>query len=455
MHAAFAGWLEQHGGSLVEANEIIGWHLEQALGYRRELGLSADASIADRAAGHLLAAGERAASRGDYPAAVNLLQRAHALLPAGHERRGRVALALADALLAQGRFDEAEAFVDEAEAEAGSEAETVLVRHRWFMNARPQEATAYSERALAPAIAHFERLGDDRLLARAHLARANVYSLIGRFGPQADEALAAADHARRAGDRGLLTQALVFAGVSLLLGPSDRETTELRLSELDSADAGPLYEPWEMVQRAILATRATNFGEARALWRESLALLDQFGLVVDRYALSQEASRLELVTGQPAEAVALLQRARDELEKLGERAFRSTCTARLSDALYAVGRSDEAERMARAAESESADVDLVNFAVAHGVRARIAADRGDAGNAERLSESAVEYAFRMDMPVIRADALRARAHVLRTIGRDAEAVAVLDEALALYERKGDLAEAARTRRLFAGAFGGN
>jgi class 3 adenylate cyclase/tetratricopeptide (TPR) repeat protein len=452
LHAAFAGWLEQHGDSLVELNEIAGWHLEQALGYRRELGLPAEESVADRAAEHLLAAGGRAALRGDYPAAENLLQRAYALLAAGHGRRGRVALALADALLEQGRFDDAEPFVDEAETEAGLEAEAVLVRHRWLMHARPQDVIAYSERSLGPAIAHFERLGDDRLLAKAHIARADVCTLIGLFGPAGDEALAAADHARRADDRGLLTNALVAASGSRLLGPAGRETTESRLSEIGSADVGPLYEPFELMEAAILAGRGGRFDEARARFQEGLVLLEQFGLATQRHAFSQFTARLELDSGHPAEAVAHLRRARDELERLGERAYRSTCTAYLSDALYADGRSEEAEQMARAAESESADADLVNFAVAHGVRARIAADRGDADAAEQLSESAVGYAFRMDMPIVRADALRCRAHVLKASGRDAEAAVVLDEAIAVYERKGAAAAAAWARREFAGAF---
>ena len=38
LHERFADWLEQHGADLVERDEILGYHLEQAYRYRTELG---------------------------------------------------------------------------------------------------------------------------------------------------------------------------------------------------------------------------------------------------------------------------------------------------------------------------------------------------------------------------------------------------------------------------------
>ena len=38
LHGRFAAWLEQHGSELVELDEILGYHLEQAARYREELG---------------------------------------------------------------------------------------------------------------------------------------------------------------------------------------------------------------------------------------------------------------------------------------------------------------------------------------------------------------------------------------------------------------------------------
>src|SRR5881394_3877630 len=40
LHERFAAWLEEHGAGLVELDEIVGYHLEQAFRYREELGLT-------------------------------------------------------------------------------------------------------------------------------------------------------------------------------------------------------------------------------------------------------------------------------------------------------------------------------------------------------------------------------------------------------------------------------
>ena len=42
LHERFACWLEEHGTELVELDEILGYHLEQACSYRAELGMPDD-----------------------------------------------------------------------------------------------------------------------------------------------------------------------------------------------------------------------------------------------------------------------------------------------------------------------------------------------------------------------------------------------------------------------------
>ncbi|HEV8279610.1 MAG TPA: adenylate/guanylate cyclase domain-containing protein [Streptosporangiaceae bacterium] len=83
LHERFARWLEERGAGLVELDEITGYHLEQAFGYRCELGPADERArqLAADAAAHLDKAGRRAMDRGDTGAAVSLLERAEALLP--------------------------------------------------------------------------------------------------------------------------------------------------------------------------------------------------------------------------------------------------------------------------------------------------------------------------------------------------------------------------------------
>ena len=79
LHECFARWLEERGTDLVELDGIAGYHLEQAFGYRCELGPADKKArrLAADAAAHLDAAGWRAMDRGDTGAAVNLLERAN------------------------------------------------------------------------------------------------------------------------------------------------------------------------------------------------------------------------------------------------------------------------------------------------------------------------------------------------------------------------------------------
>jgi class 3 adenylate cyclase len=83
MHRRYAGWLEHCGADLVEVEEILGYHLEQAWRYRGELGVADDVELTQAAERHLAASGRRALWRHDIGAAVNLLSRAAALVPSG------------------------------------------------------------------------------------------------------------------------------------------------------------------------------------------------------------------------------------------------------------------------------------------------------------------------------------------------------------------------------------
>ena len=77
LHRRFADWLENKK-ALVELDELVGYHLEQAARYEAELGRPDDA-LALRAGDRLLAAGRRSLGRGDERAAAGLLERALSL----------------------------------------------------------------------------------------------------------------------------------------------------------------------------------------------------------------------------------------------------------------------------------------------------------------------------------------------------------------------------------------
>ena len=82
LHVAYADWLAGRDDPGSAADEIVGYHLEQAYEYRSQLGRAGDdrhRELAARASGHLSDAGRRALAAGDRGGASNLLERAVAL----------------------------------------------------------------------------------------------------------------------------------------------------------------------------------------------------------------------------------------------------------------------------------------------------------------------------------------------------------------------------------------
>ncbi len=98
-HQSFADWLEEHGAGLVELDELLGYHLERAYGYRIELGPEAEKApraageeiteLGRRAAQALNRAGQRAMRLSANAQAVEHFSRAIAVverLPESDER---------------------------------------------------------------------------------------------------------------------------------------------------------------------------------------------------------------------------------------------------------------------------------------------------------------------------------------------------------------------------------
>jgi tetratricopeptide (TPR) repeat protein len=116
----------------------------------------------------------------------------------------------------------------------------------------------------------------------------------------------------------------------------------------------------------------------------------------------------------------------------------------LAQALYAQGRHDEAAQVCDVSEQAAAADDISAQIGWRGVRAKLlAVERWDEAHA--LAAEAVRLAERTDFLTIHADALVDLAEVLRQGGRADEADTSLAAALALFERKGDVASIERLR----------
>jgi predicted ATPase len=203
LHERFAEWLGSHGRDLLELDEILGYHLEQAHAFRKELGATADegAALAERAAGYLESSGRRAYARGDAPAAVRLLRRAAALLPRESPARLRLLPPLGDALTEVGAWDDARAILSEGAATAAhigdrgaaAEAAVALVYVDLHTDAGASHAKGRAE--LERSMKVFQELGDKAGLSRAIDSAAMIHSWAG----ESARALEGMEHAARLG----------------------------------------------------------------------------------------------------------------------------------------------------------------------------------------------------------------------------------------------------------------
>ena len=139
LHQRVAEWLETEGtDSTPELDEILGYHLEEAVAQRRKLGVpdEDDPGLAVRAGEHLATAGLRAYGRFDIAAAENLSSRAKSLLPAFHPQRAEVMRVLAEAYPMLGRHDEADAVLEEMLEQARLEGNRLLEQAMHLERAR-------------------------------------------------------------------------------------------------------------------------------------------------------------------------------------------------------------------------------------------------------------------------------------------------------------------------------
>jgi tetratricopeptide (TPR) repeat protein len=127
----------------------------------------------------------------------------------------------------------------------------------------------------------------------------------------------------------------------------------------------------------------------------------------------------------------------------------SSVAAMFARTLYARGRNDEAEYYTRASEAAAGPIDVLSQIYWRSTRAKVLAQRGELEAAEALAREAVAFAEESDFLIPRADALLDLAEVLRLAGRSDEPADAVARALALYEAKGNVVMAERTRAALA------
>jgi DNA-binding SARP family transcriptional activator len=450
LHERAGDWLEEERGE----EEIVGYHLERAHAYRAELGpVDAEGrALARRAATRLGAAGRRAYERGDLQAAVGLLSRASALLEPGAAGRVELLADLGEALRETGDFERAEAVLDEViqgASEAGDrvlEARALVIRLRLRLLTDP-EVTEEVVREAEPLVKTFEEAGDDRLLAKVWELLAWAPWFRCRAASTVEALERAIEHARRAGDARSEAQSLNLSVGAAFFGPMPVPEA-IRVCEEILAEPEQQRRIRASALRALagLNAMAGDFDEARRFVADHKALVQELGLRVTAASAAETYGIVEMLSGDPGAAERELSWGFGVLEEIGETQNFPDLAAKLADALYAQGRNDRALELSKVSEDSTAPDDLSAGVQWRAVRAKLLARQGDSEGAEALAREAVALASETDFLVLHGDALMDLAEVLRTAGRHEESVPVVQEALQLYEQKGNVVAAERARR---------
>ncbi len=454
LHEQYADWLAVHEADrLGEVSEVIGYHVEQAHVYLQGLGPLDDHghALADRAASLLLEAGRRAFAREDMPAAANLSRRAVALLAADSPDRRSAQLLLAEALDETGEYADAAAVLDEAEAaanEAGeltSAARARLLRLRVDLSRSPDPE--WASRALAEAdqdLPMFEEAAD---LSGASLAWRVRYLAHGTTG-QIREAAADAEQvirlAAEAGDERQRLRGISNLAWALTYGPTPAAEAIDSLVAL-SGDVSGDRATGIVLKAALAQLRAMSaeYASAQTLFEEARQTAHDLGQSILVAQLAMDGAEVELRAGNPARAEEILRDAAAVLERLGDTYYLATISSMLGRALLELGKTEEASGQAERAAEMAADDDVDAQARWRGVRSAILVATGAPDEAVEVARRGVAIARGADFPLVTALALGDLAAALQSAGQEDEARTVRDEALAIYEAKGDRASAER------------
>ena len=456
LHERFADWLEQRTPDLVELDEIVGYHLEQATRYRLELGALSEPerAVAARGAERLLVAGERALARRDVRASSSLLGRGLALLPPGTravEREWKLVLALMESGELATALERADDLAARAEEAGDRRAELYgrLAASFVAFQTTPEEMpmAALSELATG-ARSEFQAAGDELGVGLCWFALAHVHHNACSWQERHDALELAHLHGVRAHDDYLQEHSLLWMAAGPVYGPmpTDEGLRWFALHEEQLEGVAIV-----MSMRASVEAMIGNFDEARELVRKATARLGELGQGLWLGAVGMHSMTIETLAGNHDEAAREGIATCEALEALGERGWLSTVAGQTARELLAVDRRDEAERWIGVAEETGGESDVITQALIRQVRATLLSRRGLHAEAEKLARDAVALLEPTDMLEGIADARLDLAEVLHAAGKTTERLQTLEEAAVFYERKRHLVGLARTRALLESA----
>jgi len=192
-----------------------------------------------------------------------------------------------------------------------------------------------------------------------------------------------------------------------------------------------------------------NFEVARARYRRSRALLEEFGWLVEAALTSLDSGPIEMLAGDLESAERELRKDYQKLERMGERNTISTLAGLLAEALYLQGRyRDSAEFVAVCRDLASPD-DVASQFLWRCIQAKLLARERQYERSDTIIAEAIELIGASDWLDWQGDGFMDLAEICRLGGRIGDALEALTQASARFTAKGNIVSARRADELAA------
>jgi class 3 adenylate cyclase/tetratricopeptide (TPR) repeat protein len=452
LHERFAGWLEHAAGDrLVEYEEILAYHLEQAYRSRTELGSPGERadSLREAAVDRLLRSADRANERGDASSGRALLERAVDL----SQGRLRTLVLLRLALTLSGLLDFQRSSAVASEAmrsaeETGDRALALRARLVYVADIGQIDPAFTLEWGLSEcraALTELESIGDEAGIREGKLEVARHLFYLGDSEACRKISLDLVPGARALAfpERRAIATNLAIA---CYFGPTPPDEALSLVEDAHGLISESLIsQAQHATMRSALLAMKGHAEESRAEARRANELWDEVSSPGPRRTTYQALGEAERFLGRSDLAAQLFRRGVEQLSASGETGFNSTMTALLALALCDLGDFDEAENHVVRSRELAAEDDFATQSAWRMALARILSYRGTHGTAVELAEEGVSIVDPTDYIAWQGEAHEIRGNVLLAAGRRDEAKAALRESLARYERKGVVPSAERVR----------
>jgi hypothetical protein len=406
------------------------------------------ASLGQRAATALRAAGMRALARDDHHAAINLPTRAARLV--GDRERGELLLHVALSKWDTGDLSGSmRDFEDVTSAAALTGDEELAARAEvWRLMSLMMTDPTADQAHLLGMVDRLEALakevGSTRGLMVVEFGRSEIALMACRW----TETLSALERARAlltpSEDPSMWIEIHVSAWNAVRYGPMPAADAIKRIEAEQSSFPAPAVGRSGFI--GPLMAMLGRFAEARAMVADVRAYLLERGMMRAVGGTSLPAGYIELMAEDYEAADKEYASGIAILRGMGETGVLSTLAALQALALYRLGRREEMDAAVALARETGAPNDIATQAEWRAVAGMAAADDGNDEEATRLVGEAVGQVEPTDFCELRADVFDALAHVEARAGRTDGWRAALDRALAEYQQKGIIVGEARIRR---------